>query len=296
MQPENRQRLLQTSERSFYFKYFLFMISDAVVAISQANALIFAAGAGIGVDSGLPDFRGNEGFWKAYPPFAERGLSFVQVANPRWFDEEPETAWGFYGHRLNLYRATTPHAGFGIMREWAKAKGDEYFIFTSNVDAQFQKAGFDESRIVECHGSLHHLQCSVPCSDDIWSADELEIEIDEETFEAVSELPTCPRCGNIARPNVLMFSDRRWIWNRTYAQEQAYRVWQSSQRDKEVTVIECGAGTAVPSVRLECGDLRDSGATLIRINPREAEGSGGTISLECGALEGLRLISEQGGV
>jgi NAD-dependent SIR2 family protein deacetylase len=291
--------LLETIQRPFPYSIRNPM-SEAFIqasqAISQANALIFAAGAGIGVDSGLPDFRGNEGFWKAYPPFAERGLSFYDVANPRWFDERPKTAWGFYGHRLNLYRATTPHAGFSIMREWARGKNDDYFIFTSNVDGQFQKAGFDESRIVECHGSLHHLQCSLPCSDDIWSADDLEIEIDEETFEAVSELPVCPKCGNTARPNVLMFSDRRWIWNRTYAQEQAYRAWQRSLREKEVTVIECGAGTAVPSVRAECEGLQQSGAVLVRINPREAEGPPGTISLEYGALEGLLVIKEQGGV
>ncbi len=54
------------------------------------------AGAGIGVDSGLPDFRGNQGFWRAYPPFAELGLSFVDMANPQWFASDPEFAWGFY--------------------------------------------------------------------------------------------------------------------------------------------------------------------------------------------------------
>jgi len=64
------------------------------------------AGAGMGVDSGLPDFRGDEGFWKAYPPMAKLGIRFSSMANPRWFESDPELAWGFYGHRLNLYRAT----------------------------------------------------------------------------------------------------------------------------------------------------------------------------------------------
>ena len=50
-------------------------------------------------------------------------------------------------------------------------------------------------RVIECHGSIGHLQCSEPCSNEIWSADGLEVEVDMESFRAVSELPVCPRCG-----------------------------------------------------------------------------------------------------
>lgn len=60
----------------------------------------------MGVDSGLPDFRGNEGFWKAYPALARAGISFIEAANPDTFHARPATAWRFYGHRLQLYRET----------------------------------------------------------------------------------------------------------------------------------------------------------------------------------------------
>src|SRR6478752_6346225 len=91
-------------------------------ALEECDALLIAAGAGMGVDSGLPDFRGTEGFWRAYPPLAELGLRFEEVANPTWFDRDPQLAWGFYGHRLNLYRATEPHEGFSVLRRWGEAK------------------------------------------------------------------------------------------------------------------------------------------------------------------------------
>ena len=84
----------------------------------EATALLIGAGAGMGVDSGLPDFRGNEGFWEAYPPFAKLGLSFMELANPGWFESDPALAWGFYGHRLESYRRTVPHRGFEVLREW----------------------------------------------------------------------------------------------------------------------------------------------------------------------------------
>src|SRR5450432_764407 len=92
----------------------------AAQEIASADALLIGAGAGMGVDSGLPDFRGNQGFWRAYPMYAARKLDFAAMADPRWFRSDPAFAWGFYGHRRNLYRATQPHEGFQILKRWAE--------------------------------------------------------------------------------------------------------------------------------------------------------------------------------
>src|ERR1700730_4140005 len=88
----------------------------AADAVRGADALIIGAGAGMGVDSGMPDFRGPEGFWRAYPPYARLGLRFEQLASPAHFVSDPKLGWGFYGHRTNLYRQTVPHDGFAILK------------------------------------------------------------------------------------------------------------------------------------------------------------------------------------
>jgi NAD-dependent SIR2 family protein deacetylase len=134
-------------------------LEKAASWLREADGLLITAGAGMGVDCGLPDFRGQDGFWRAYPALQHRGLSFEDMANPARFAEHPELAWGFYGHRLKLYGETVPHEGFAIMRRWADRMPRGAFVFTSNVDGQFQKAGFPESRVHECHGSIHALQC-----------------------------------------------------------------------------------------------------------------------------------------
>jgi len=262
-------------------------IEAAASAIRAADALLIGAGAGMGVDSGLPDFRGNEGFWQAYPPFKKLGLSFVTLANPYWFRHDPEQAWGFYGHRRNLYRCTQPHAGFAILRRWCERAAAGWFVFTSNVDGHFQRAGLDPHRIVECHGSLEHLQCQRLCQSEIWQADDREIDVDSETFRARGPLPACPHCGGLARPNVLMFGDSGWLEDRTLEQQARYDAWRRSIRGELLVVIELGAGTHVPTIRLEC---ESAGGTLIRINPHEPEVPAGAISLPLGALEALRLI------
>lgn len=70
--------------------------------ISQSDYLIITSGAGMGVDSGLPDFRGKNGFWKAYPKLKDLNLSFVDVSNPISFLKDPKFGWAFYGHRYEL--------------------------------------------------------------------------------------------------------------------------------------------------------------------------------------------------
>ncbi len=268
-------------------------IARAAAAIAGAEALLVTAGAGIGVDSGLPDFRGDEGFWRAYPPLGRLGISFVEMANPMWFRRDPELAWGFYGHRLALYRATEPHRGFGILREWGEGTTHGAFVFTSNVDGQFQKAGFDGDRILECHGSIHHLQCTGRC-EAITSADDLEVTVDPETFRAEPPLPSCPSCGALARPNVLMFGDWGWRSDRTAAQEDRFASWLDGLGDARLAIVEVGAGTAVPTVRMTSEQLaRRPGATLIRLNLREPRVPHGHLGLALGGLEGLTAISER---
>ncbi len=141
------------------------MIADVEIVdrcarlIREADGILITAGACMGVDSGLPDFRGAGGFWKHYPALAATGLQFEAIANPRHFNTDPRLAWGVYGHRLNLYRATQPHDGFRVLREIGERMPARYFVYTSNVDGHFQYSGLDPDRLVECHRSIHHLQC-----------------------------------------------------------------------------------------------------------------------------------------
>jgi NAD-dependent SIR2 family protein deacetylase len=275
-------------------------IARAAAALAEAEALLVTAGAGMGVDSGLPDFRGDEGFWRAYPAYKHLGLSFVDMANPRWFERDPALAWGFYGHRLNLYRATRPHDGFARLRAWADGRPLGAFVYTSNVDGQFQRAGFDPERLVECHGTIDVWQCLRGCGAALAPAppgDDV-ITVDATTFRAAEPLPRCDGCGGLARPNVLMFGDGGWDESRTDAQAARLERWlaEVAARRARLAIVECGAGTAVPTVRSTGERLaRRAGATLIRINVREPEAPPGAVSLAMGARAALAAIDATAG-
>jgi NAD-dependent SIR2 family protein deacetylase len=268
-------------------------LDRAAEALRRADALLVTAGAGMGVDSGLPDFRGPEGFWRAYPAYRHLGLSFPSLADPRWFREDPPLAWGFYGHRLALYRATRPHDGFAVLLRWAQRMAEGAFVFTSNVDGQFQRAGVDDAAVVECHGSLMHAQCTAGCGLGVVPADPIDVRVDPETFRAEPPLPGCPRCGALLRPNVLMFRDGDWDGARTAAQEARFAAWRARLRARRsrLVIVECGAGTGVPTVRLEGEAIaRALGAPLVRINVREPEGPPGTIGVPWRASAALAAL------
>jgi NAD-dependent SIR2 family protein deacetylase len=67
-------------------------VREAAAAINAADAPLVTAGAGTGVDSGLPDFRGRQGFWRAYPVIARLGISFEEMANQAWFSDPHQPA------------------------------------------------------------------------------------------------------------------------------------------------------------------------------------------------------------
>lgn len=263
--------------------------------LKEADVVVITAGAGMGVDSGLPDFRGNEGMWKAYPALGEKHISFSTIANPHAFISNPKMAWAFYGHRFDLYKNTTPHIGFKAMLEMVKDK--PHFVVTSNVDGHFQKAGFDADKVYEIHGRINKFQCT-ECKN-IWApSPSTHFDVDPKTLDFKGEVPKCS-CGAVARPNIMMFGDFGFNSEETNKQEKEFNKFMNmyDKGKHKIAVVEFGAGTAIPSIR-QIGEFiqaKVEGATLVRVNPRESEGPKGTISIPKGGLAAIAedLVSDE---
>lgn len=144
-------------------------------------------------------------------------------------------------------------------------------VFTSNVDGQFQAAGFPDDAVAECHGSIHFLQCGIDCGRPVWPASGVSVRVDPASMRAMAPLPSCPECGALARPNILMFGDAEWVPDRSAEQMRAHNVWLRGMRPSGVrlVVVELGAGTAIPTVRREAELASAASGALIRINVRE---------------------------
>lgn len=285
-------------------------VDSAAEALWNCDAWIITAGAGMGVDSGLPDFRGTNGLWKD----KDLAMTYEEMSDDKWFFEDPAFAWGVNYTQLEMYRETQPHKGFAILKQWVDLLDKPYYIFTSNIDCQFEKAGFQHDKVVTCHGDVHHLQCiNRSCraenrNDDVWSADcipsglKQEVNLGSLKFKDVKRLEDscfrCPRCGDLARPNIWFCADRNHVpWEDEIQRRDDFNafMYKISEEGKRLVVIECGGGMAIPSVRCEGEDKVDEageGSLLVRINPTDCKvPQARGVGLPFGAREGLERIA-----
>jgi hypothetical protein len=112
---------------------------------------------------------------------------------------------------------------------------------------------------------------------------------------SLEPLPKRRQCGGLARPNILMFGDWQWLDQRSGAQEARFDQWLHEVKsvNAKITVIEIGAGTAIPTVGRTSEEIAQlSRGTLFRINPREHDVSTGQIGVPFGAAEAVRRMVE----
>ena len=293
------------------------LIDKAVELVLGCEAILFTSGAGMGVSSGLGTFRGiAAGVW---PPLLKHPeLDFTDMSNPQWFkkpqgnSDKHNTAnfgYAFWAYRYNAYTSADPHFGYEIAKKWSEFNHIKFsFCITSNIDGHWIKSGWNESRVLECHGSVHYMQCVNRCHKHIWDTNNaLKLSVDSTTDCVVDSLPQCPNCNKLARPNVLMFGDWEFIGERLNQQHSHYEEFESNiaTAKARLLIIELGAGTAVPTIRRASEaaflDPRWT-ADFIRINPLEEhvmissqykeQGKGEAIEISLDALTALKLIDE----
>jgi NAD-dependent SIR2 family protein deacetylase len=265
------------------------MLEQIASWILEADVLVINTGAGMGVDSGLPDYRGTVGGqWGKIE--AQEGKSIFEIVNPQNFIDNPDFAWKFFLERMKMYEKTTPHKGFSILMDWTKKYFSDFFILTSNIDNQFLKAGFEAEKIRELHGSIFHFQSEDPKAyNEIWkneiSTEELEKQV------AMGNYPTCPDSTIPARPNVYMFRDETYINRRSKGQDKHFQEFLKVNTGKKFLVLEIGSGPHVQSIRIKTRMLRkDYEARVVRINPKDFKIKAPNIGLSATALSALSEI------
>lgn len=243
----------------------------------DAEGIVVLAGAGMGVDSGLPDFRGKTGLW------TEAKSNFLKYSTAKAFDDDPVTAWNFYITRINQYSDVAPHRGFTDLLNLFKKHNKDYFVVTSNVDGHFQKSGYDPALIHEIHGDLLHAQCVNSCRRVVYPMPKFSGEVIK-----IDDIPTCPNCKHVLRPHVLLFSDPWFNWQNVDRGLDRYDAWMLKKLN--IIGIEIGAGTVVPSIRYFSNERTTA---IIRINLYESDvDRPQDIAIAAGAVDGIDIIAK----
>ena len=278
--------------------------------IDEAGALLIVAGAGMGIDSGLPDYRGPQGLWNTWHPAAELNMKYEDLSTHETFVNNPELAWGFQTYLTKLYHDLDPHQGYYDLFNIASKKfNNNYFVITSNVDSQFLKSGFNPEQLYEVHGSKRMWQCmDKKCNKNHfpWEMDINDLpNIDPDTLRAIKPFPKCIHCGNMARPNVSFFGDFQFNEKKTKIQSGYLINWINKNKDKKLLIIEMGCGVSTHSIRFTIKNkqytmlsnewklpksfMGEQNTKMIRINPDETEEEG-VLKIPYGAKKGIKLI------
>lgn len=260
----------------------------------------------MGADSGLPTLENSSRVRAAWPALRELGLDYKEMCQARWFKEDPRLAWGFWRHCCDLYRQKMPHKGYEIVRSLAKHAAGGGFVCTTNVDSHWAMSSWPDDRLLELHGAAHFLQCAGACHPDTWPAPErLGLSEDPETHRAIGVLPTCPRCGGVARPFVQMFGDDEGFSTALLAKQRlrceewhdaAFQQISSGYHPRVVCLeLGCGPGSAA-RMFLEQQAGTYGSAKLIRVNCKHSTVSpslvGRAVSIPLGALEALQRMAK----
>lgn len=212
---------------------------------------------------------------------SESGLTNVQsLYSSIEFLLNPYTSWMCISDNYELYRNTEPHDGFKILQKLGNQFEQGCFVVTSNIDGQFQKAGFDAEKIYEVNGNFNWSQCSIPCSPELVPTPIIDYQ------NNVDYIPKCHICGEVLRPNTQMVMDNGWNSKLFDSQKSKFKNW--TNQCKNILCIEIGADASNLSLRIISEQFFKN---LIRINPKDFKHSHpNVISLPLKAKFGIDLI------
>ncbi len=177
-------------------------IQDALRDSKQITAL---TGAGISAESGIPTFRGPEGYWtigsSEYHP--------QEMATFSMFRKNPEAVWQWYLYRMGICKKAAPNAGHMALVQLEKILQDRFTLITQNVDNLHIAAGNTLEATYQIHGNIFFVRCSKECTENIFALpDGLKPKTKGQTLSSHEKsLLKCPDCGALLRPHVLWFDE-----------------------------------------------------------------------------------------
>jgi NAD-dependent deacetylase len=205
-------------------------IDDTVVKrLKKAKKAFTLTGAGSSAPSGIPTFRGNEGFWENKNPFT------IQA-----FEENPQEVWKWHQKIKKLISEKTPNPSHFALAKMQEIFG-EFTVITQNIDNLHQRAG--SVKVIELHGNIYKNRCN-NCGKDFG-------EIDSE------QIPKCDRCGGLIRPDVVWFGEPL-----PYRELMKARL---KAEDSDVCFVVGTSGVVQPAASIPL-IARENGAFVIEIN------------------------------
>ena len=174
---------------------------------SYVVRVLVLTGAGVSAESGIPTFRGKNGYW--------RNLDPARLATPEAFTRDPKLVWEWYRERRNRICNAQPNAAHAAIATLAQ-HADEFLLVTQNVDDLHARAGLPMEKMVQIHGDIFVTRCSrcdfsyppEPPAARAVQSESGRLRSIAPTLENDVDLPRCPECDALMRPGVVWFGEQ----------------------------------------------------------------------------------------
>jgi NAD-dependent deacetylase len=199
----------------------------------QSKQITILTGAGISAESGIPTFRGPEGYWtvgaKEYHP--------QEMATYAMFTKHPDEVWQWYLYRLSVCLDAEPNQAHLALVEIEQILQDRFTLITQNVDNLHIRAGNNPERTFQIHGNIFFMRCVNECQQSLVALPQELFPRDKDQPLSVEDksLLSCPDCGAVTRPHVLWFDE---------SYDEHYFKFESAMAVAEKTDVLIIAGTS----------------------------------------------------
>jgi NAD-dependent SIR2 family protein deacetylase len=230
--------------------------------LNRSRNVIILAGAGMSAELGTPVYYTGDNSRYGDEKSVYGYTALEHAFAPLW-DNDRESQKKYSHDRwesmlaVDVSQTTSPYPQ---LLNYLQSHNKDYFVATSNVDSAFIRTGYDESKVLEIHGSSRVSQClEEPTVHGIFP-----------TQEQSSGFTSCPTCGGDTRPNTMYFVDFDFNPALLTQQQDAYVDFIEKCNPEETVVLEIGAGETVATLRNYSKKLNLLyGFDLIRINPQD---------------------------
>lgn len=171
----------------------------------SAPKVAVLSGAGISAESGIPTFRGPEGYWRV----GAREYRPQEMATLAMFRQKPWEVWSWYLYRRWVCSLAQPNPGHLGVARLEHSLGSRFRLITQNVDGLHLQAGNSLERTFQIHGNLHFMRCARSCSPGVFPMPlpPQPREKNQPVTGPERERLVCPDCGGLSRPHVLWFDE-----------------------------------------------------------------------------------------
>ncbi len=251
------------------------IILKAQQFLDESECILIGAGAGLTAAAGV-DYTDQVAFSEYFPAWKRRGfdMQYQLMGYRNWTQAEQ---WGYLTVHLNyVYFQQGKNELYRKLRKLIGPK--EYFVMTSNVDEFFHKNDFDASNIYTPQGSYGNIQCTTPCSQQVWETKPFfdvmfdNLDAEEQVLTDDVAIPKCPNCGENMFLNVRV--DRSFIEKPYVKGREALTRWLNTNKNKKMALLEFGAGYNTPGViRMPMESIKAAvpDSSFIRVNMKYPE-------------------------